>query len=169
MFTSAFIKACIGTKLEEKFLSSLPSFDCRVLNLPSLSEAANMILWREQDSIKNSITLLALEHFSMNDIHKKNSQQKIAMLKDIKNVDYYKVLSESQRNGAYFRREQYQHELSEEDLSKISEGHWPPLDENGRRTVTRTHVVEFSLGLELGKIENKVDVLFFSATPAIKT
>ena len=38
--------------------------------MPSLDEAANMVLWRERDSIKNSITLLALEHFSNKEIEK---------------------------------------------------------------------------------------------------
>ena len=165
MFTSAFIKACLKTKLEDKLEKSLPSFDCRVLNLPSMSEAANMILWREKDSIKNSITLLALEHFSNNDIYKKNSTEKIDMLKTLKNVCYEEVLTESQRNGAYFRREVFQHELSNDELQKIPENHWPPADENGNRAVTRSRVVEFSFGMPISQIENRVAALFYHEKP----
>jgi tRNA(His) 5'-end guanylyltransferase len=87
MFTAAFIKACVNTKLWNKIENGkLPSFDCRVCNMPSLDEAVNMILWREQDSIKNSITLLALEYFSNKEIHKKNSVDKIEMLADKEHV-----------------------------------------------------------------------------------
>ena len=72
------------------------------MNLPTLAEAANMLMWREQDAVKNSITLLALEHFSTKQIHKKNSADKVKMLADI-GVDYY-CIPEDLRNGAYFHR-----------------------------------------------------------------
>lgn len=70
----------------------------------SLAETANMLMWREQDSIKNSITLLALSYFSSKEIHKKNGVDKIKMLKELKSVDYYEDLPEELRNGAYFKR-----------------------------------------------------------------
>ena len=170
MFTSAFFNACLGTKIESKARcitsTSFPSFDCRVCNIPSLDECANMILWRERDSIKNSITLLALEHFSTNQINKKNSVDKIKMLADI-GVDYNSTLSPGQRRGFYFRRELYSKVLTVEDLATIPEKNWPKLDSNGERTVTRSHVVEFSLGVKLEKIQNKVNALFFKEEPVV--
>ena len=160
MFTGAFYKACLGTKLEKKVWKILPTFDARFLNLPSLSEAANMILWREKDSIKNSITLLALEHFSDKRIHGKNSNEKIEMLHDI-GVFYYSM-AQDLRNGAYFRREVYDKILSKEELAKIPEKQLANLkkNNNGEYVVTRSHVVQFFLGTELMKIENKEGVLF---------
>lgn len=164
MFTGAFIKACLGTKLEKKLENSIPAFDCRVMNLPSLTEAANMFLWREKDSIKNSITLLALESFSNNEIHKKNGDEKIEMLKT-KGIDYFKAIPEDLRCGAYFRRELYNKELSDDELKKIPEKNWPAVDENGKRSVIRSHVVQFSNGMPLFEMSNKVEVLFSSASP----
>lgn len=160
MFTAAFMQKCFGTKLEFRMLKMLPSFDCRVCNMPSLDECTNMILWRERDSIKNSITLLALEHFSNNDIYKKNSLDKIAMLK-AKGVDYY-GLDEDLRNGSYFRRELYQKLLTIDEYNAIPEPNRPALDENGNAYVTRSHVIQFKLGMPLHEIANRKNVLFFN-------
>lgn len=159
MFTSAFFKACIGTKLENKLEKMLPSFDCRCCNLPNLSEAANMFCWREQDSKKNSITLLALEHFSTKQLDKKNGIDKIAMLKDI-GVDYWKTIPEDLRNGAYFRRETYSKEVSEEDLACNPKMKLPAKSADGKYYVTRSHVVQFYPGMSLDEMSNKEDVLF---------
>lgn len=162
MFTAAFIKACIGTKLEKKLEKMLPTFDARVINLPSLKEAANMLLWRERDSIKNSITLLSLKYFSNSEIDKKNSSDKIQMLKELKNIDYYSAIPEDLRNGSYFRRELYKKFLSEDELSKIPDNQASKfeIDENGNKYVIRSHIVQFYLGSELSKIENKEQILF---------
>ena len=159
MFTGAFIRACVGTKLEKRLDKCIPSFDCRVMNLPSLSEAANMLIWREKDSIKNSITLLALEHFSNKEIHKKNSDEKIEMLKK-KGIDYFSAIPEDLRYGAYFKREVYNKVLTAEDLKSIPERNWPKPNERGERTVVRSHVIQFTNGKPLMEIANKVAVLF---------
>lgn len=165
MFTAAFIKSCVNTKLWNKIENGkLPSFDCRVCNMPSLDEASNMILWREQDSIKNSITLLALEHFSDKEIHKKNSVDKIEMLKE-KGVNYYTTIPEDLRNGAYFRRELYYKELSEDELSRIPENKLPKKNSDGKYYVIRSKVVQFNFGCKLQELENKVEALFYGAPP----
>lgn len=136
----------------------------------SLDETANMLLWREQDSIKNSITLLALSYFSNKEIHKKNSVDKIKMLKEIKNVDYYEVLPEELRNGAYFRREPYDKVLADEELAKIPAKQFAYMKKNddGKFYVTRSHVVQFSIGMPLSDIVNKVEVLYRNKMPVRK-
>ena len=163
MFTGAFIKHCLTTKLNAKILQMIPSFDCRICNMPNLDECANMILWRERDSIKNSITLLALEHFSNNAIYKKNSVDKIEMLNE-KGVDYYS-LDEDLRNGSYFRRELYNRVLTNDEINAIHENNRPTPNENGEIAVVRSHVVQFKLGMPLNKVSNRKDVLFYGAIP----
>lgn len=140
-----------------------------MFNIPSLDEAANMILWRERDSIKNSITLLALEHFSDKEIECKNSDDKIKMLQDLKGIDYFKTIPEDLRNGAYFRRETYFKTLTDEELKCIPEKNWPIPGPNGERCVIRSHVVQFYLGVTLNSIDNKDDALFSKAKPVLKT
>lgn len=163
MFTAAFMKKCFGTKLEDRMMKMLPSFDCRICNMPSLDECSNMILWRERDSIKNSITLLSLEHFSNNEIHKKNSIDKIEMLKS-KGIDYYS-LDEDLRNGSYFRRELYQKILTEDEINAIPENNRPMPNENGDVCAIRSHVVQFKLGMPLHKISNRKNALFYNEQP----
>ena len=168
MFTAAFIQNSRGIVVD-KVTKLFPTFDCRVCNMPSLDEAANMILWRERDSIKNSITLLALEHFSDKELERKNSDDKVKMLKDLKGIDYYTAIPEDLRNGAYFRRETYFKALTDEELKHISEKNWPIPGPNGERCVIRSHVVQFYLGATLNSIDNKADVLFSKAEPIVKT
>ena len=167
MFTAAFIQNSRGIVVD-KVSKLFPTFDCRVCNMPSLDEAANMILWRERDSIKNSITLLALEHFSDKEIERKKSNDKIKMLQDLKGIDYFKAIPEDLRNGAYFRRETYFKALTEEELKCIPEKNWPSLSQNGERCVIRSHVVQFYIGTTLNNVENKVGVLFHKENPVVK-
>lgn len=165
MFTSAFIVEASQNGLIQKIAKALPSFDCRVLNLPNLEEAANMVMWRSMDSVKNSITLLALEHFSNKQIHGKNGEEKIRMLAE-KGVDYYAV-PENLRFGSFFRRETYEKTLTPAELAKIPEKQ-RILDENGEMKVVRSHVVMFSLKMPLTEIVNKPGTLFMSEKPIRK-
>lgn len=57
-------------------------FDSRCFNVPNRTEVYNCLVWRQQDAIKNSITMLALSHFSTKQIHNKNGKEKITMLEE---------------------------------------------------------------------------------------
>ena len=165
MFTSAFVIEASRNGLAPRIAKVLPSFDCRVLNLPNLEEAANMVMWRSMDSVKNSITLLALEHFSNKQIHGRNGEDKIRMLAE-KGIDYYAV-PENLRLGSFFRRETYEKALTSTELAKIPEKQ-RILDENSEMKVVRSHVVAFSLKMPLTEIANKPGVLFLSEEPIRK-
>ena len=166
MATSAFTLYGLKTKLKDKIEKMMPHFDCRVCNLPNLVEAANMILFREQDCLKNSITMVALSKFGHAKLQGKNSVDKIKMLADA-GIIYELEIDEHLRLGSYFRREVYEKVLSAEELAKIPEKQ-RKLDENGQMKVMRSHVVQFRLGSPLHAIENKTDVLFNSAAPILK-
>lgn len=160
MATGAFIINGLKTKLKDRIESKTPSFDCRVMNLPSMKEAANMILWRSMDSVKNSITLVALEHFSNKEIHKKNGNEKIQMLKE-KGVDYFSF-PEGYRYGFFFRRVVYPKILSNAEIEKIPEKNRPPLNENGECVVIRSKIDEFQINNHNNLIDAKTrqDFLF---------
>lgn len=162
MASATFVVNGMKTRLKDKIEKQIPCFDCRVLNLPSLVEAANMLMWREQDAIKNSITLLALEHFSNKQIHKKNSDEKIKMLAE-KGVDYFKEIPEDLRNGAYFHRVVGNRMLDDDVLSKIPPKFRPaPNTEDGKVYVVRSWVEQFYIGNELSKMNmnDKAKALF---------
>lgn len=42
-----------------KKIKELPSFDCRIWNVPSKIEAVNNLIWRQMDCSKNSISMAA--------------------------------------------------------------------------------------------------------------
>ena len=167
MCTSFFVLAGMKTKLKDRIEKWPPSFDCRVMNMPDLNEAANAILWRQRDSVKNSITLLALESFSTKQLDKKSGEDKIRMLAE-KGIDYWTALGEDERLGSFFRRELWNKPLSDEELARIPVRNWPAAGPDGRRTVVRSRISQFRFGAQLDNVENRVGALFSSEPPVIK-
>ena len=54
-------------------------FDARTFVLPE-SEVNNYFVWRQEDCIKNSISMMAQSMFSHKELHKKNGKEKIRMI-----------------------------------------------------------------------------------------
>ena len=52
-----------------------PVFDARAFTVPSKTEAANYFIWREQDAVRNSISMAAQAHFSHESLHGLDSKQ----------------------------------------------------------------------------------------------
>ena len=165
MASAAFCVYGVKTKLKDRIEKLIPHFDCRVCQMP-LEEIPNMLLFRERDCLKNAITLVALEHFSNKQIHKKNSDEKIKMLADV-GVDFNKDIDEDFRFGSWFRRVVFQKELDAETLAKIPEKQ-RMLDENGKMFVTRSEVRQLKLGRPLSKIENRLAVVLGDEQPKEK-
>ena len=158
MATSAFTLYGLETKLGDRIKKMMPHFDCRVCQLPTLDELANMFLWRQQDCVKNSITMVALSKFSHNQLQGKNSIDKINMLVDV-GLDYYRDIPEHLRLGSFFRREIYFKTLTDEEIAKIPTKQ-RNIDDNGKMTAIRSHVVQFHPKYPLQDTKNKVGVLF---------
>lgn len=59
---------------------TLAFFDARVWSVDSLNDAAEVIVWRQEDAIKNAVSMAAHAVFSNKVLHKKNSKEKIEML-----------------------------------------------------------------------------------------
>lgn len=145
-----------------KVMKFIPHFDCRVVQLP-LEDIPNMLLWRERDCLKNAITLVALEHFSNKQIHKKNSDEKIAMLKEI-GVDFNKDIDEDFRFGSWFRRVVFEKELDSSTLSKIPENQ-RKLDADGKMRAVRSEVKQVKFGMPISEMANRNDVILNGAEP----
>lgn len=166
MASAAFCIYGSKTKLKSRIEKMLPHFDCRVCQLP-IDDIPNMLLFRERDCLKNAITLVALDHFSNKQIHKKNSDEKIAMLKNI-GIDFNKDIDEDFRYGAWFRRVVFQKELDAEALAKVPEKQ-RKLDENGKMLVTRSEVRQIKFGMPLSKMANRLEVVLGDEQPREKT
>lgn len=58
----------------------MPHFDARVFTLPSLTEVQNYFIWRQNDAVRNSISMAAQANFSHKDLLNKNTHQMQDML-----------------------------------------------------------------------------------------
>lgn len=81
----ASVSASIATFYFNKYLSEvteLPAFfDARVFNLPSINEVVNMLIWRQNDAMRNSLNSYARHFFSHKQIHGKSIDQVKQLLK----------------------------------------------------------------------------------------
>lgn len=152
----------------------VPSFDCRVFNLPNEGELANAFLWRENDAIKNSITGMALHFFSHKQIQGKSGEEKIAMMKE-KGYEFYRDTDEAFLRGTFYRRENYKKVLSDEEVARIpKEQRYNLINESYVKdgkivreewSCMRTHVVPVKLPYRLTDTSDVVNVLFGEAEP----
>ena len=106
---SAMASAFFNSKLKEYLPEKdglLPTFDCRAFNVPSVDEATNCILWREQDATKNSILMAASHYFSFNEVQKKNTSVLKDMLLTQKSINWHEY-PPFFKYGTYVQRETY--------------------------------------------------------------
>lgn len=101
---SAFFVMNLHKYFPEKMETSRPpTFDARAFVIPTRSEAANALLWREKDCIKNSVSMAAREYYSHSELHKKSSLMMKDMLLFGQGIDY-NMYPKSFRIGTYFKR-----------------------------------------------------------------
>lgn len=101
----------------------LPHFDCRVCQLPSKSEAANMFIWRYKDARKNAISMAAQAAFSHKGLHGKRSGDMLAMLA-ARGVDFEEY-PDFFKHGTFIRRRTVTRDLTAAELAHIPEQYWP--------------------------------------------
>jgi tRNA(His) 5'-end guanylyltransferase len=100
-----------------------PHFDCRVISMPSITEATNMLLWRELDARKNAVSMAARHFFSHRELQGKSSKEMTEMmLTRGQSMDDYPA---SFTRGTWIKRTTSWRELSDEERSVIPEKHQP--------------------------------------------
>lgn len=148
-----------GEPLRTRAARHIPTFDCRCFNVPNMEELANAFLWRENDAIKNSITGMALDFFSDKEIHGKNSDEKIHMMR-MRGYCFYEDTDEAFMRGTFYRRQVFKKDLSSDELSRIPAKNRPMPDEDGIVRVTRSDVMRLYVPYRLTDIRNRTDFLF---------
>ena len=83
-----------------------PIFDCRVWQVPDMMEAMNTFLWRQQDCMKNAISMVAQANFHHKELIGKNGPEKIQMLKE-KGI-MFEDSPETFRFGTFFLKEEFE-------------------------------------------------------------
>jgi tRNA(His) 5'-end guanylyltransferase len=135
-------------------------FDCRVWNVPNLTEAANALVWRELDATKNAISMAAQHYYSHKELHNKNGKEKQEMLFQ-KGINFNDFPSFFKR-GSYVRRVHRATKFTFEEICNLPEKH--EARTNPDLVVERSVVERVELP-PATKIANRVDVFFKGASP----
>lgn len=151
-------------RLWHRLETNLPSFDCRVFNVPTMTELANAFLWRENDAIRNSILGMAYHMFSEQEVFKKNTDELVHMMR-MKGYCFYEDTDPAFMRGTFYHRENYLKKLTDEEVSKIPESQRcsnPNLVKgiDGSYSCWRSHIVPLFLPYRLTEIEDLEAVLF---------
>ena len=148
------------TLLCEKCQKIIPSFDCRVFQLPNEVELANTFVWREIDAVRNSVSMLAQANFSHKELQGKDRKAMITMLEE-KGIRWNE-LEDDLKRGAYFKRKLVQRKIDPITWAKI-----PDKVKPDNRIVTRSEVSQYFIP-EMKNVENKVGVYFYNEQPIFK-
>lgn len=138
--------------------TEFPHFDCRVIQMPSRTETANMFLWREFDAQKNSISMAARKFFSHKELQNKTGVEMIEMMaKKGISLDQFPV---SFRRGTWVKRVLETRSLNFCELNRIPSEHRPDPE----TLVTRTTIKELDMP-SFVTVKNREDVIFNDAHP----
>lgn len=155
--TAAFTRKVLGSDPEfAGYAARLPHFDCRVIQLPSRTETANMLLWRNLDATKNAISMAARCHYSHKALHGKSGAEMQEMLfaKGINFNDFPAFF----KRGVWVRRAVVERFFRPEELDRIPEAHRPPAD----ALALRSEIQVFDLP-KFSTVTNREAVIFDGA------
>ncbi len=113
----------------------IAEIDCRVWNVPTLEFALMNFVWRQEDAIKNAVSMAASHYYSHKELHQKKSREKIAMLltKGVNFLEYPEFF----KSGTFARRESFEQDLTlNDEIAKF------PVNQ-GKTSITRHQTVTF--------------------------
>lgn len=137
---------------------SLPSFDARVWQVPSQEDAIDVLVWREDDATKNSLSMAARAHFSHAQVHGKGGAELHDLLHS-RGVNWNDFPTRFKR-GVYVRREAVTRSFTAEQLARILERHRP----SPGKTVVRSEVRVMDMP-PIRRVANVVETIFEGAAP----
>lgn len=151
-----------------------PSFDCRVFNVPTMTELANCFLWRENDALKNSISGMALNFYSHDELQNKSGDEKVHMMR-MKGYCFYEETNPAFMRGTFYHKENFLRPLTKEEVDKIPEKQRVNLVLNGENNENeksyacwRSDIVEMHLPYRLTETKDLEWVLFNGREPICK-
>jgi tRNA(His) guanylyltransferase len=97
--------AVLNTIRPPKDLSHVGAFDARIFTLDTADEVRDYFSWRQQDAIKNSVSMAASTHFSPRQLSGVNTSDRRAMLESINQP--WDSLPDGFRFGRVVKKETY--------------------------------------------------------------
>ena len=159
----------------EKRITRKAYFDCRAWNVPHMDFAALVLSWRQADSIKNAISMIAQTLYPHKELLNKNSDEKIEMIKnkgyamkwDAKawSGDMFFDKEAMNMQGTFIVRKLIIRKLTTEELENL------PPNHNARKNpdllVSRHTFIRFA-GVILRNIKNQAGYLFNGEVPQFR-
>lgn len=145
-----------------EYTDRMPIFDCRAFTLPTLVEASNALLWREQDATKNAVSMAARSMFSHKALENKSGPQMKKMMLESFEVDFEDYPAAFSR-GTFVRSEQKLVALRVGEYYHIPEKH-RPTDSLGFGAALRSVMVAMEMP-KFSSVVNRVKVVFDGEYP----
>ncbi len=98
----------------------LAYFDCRAFTVPDRTEVMNVFRWRQQDCIRNSVSMVAQANFSHKELHGKSQSDMHEMLHQ-KGINWVTDYTESQKNGRVIVKETYEEPIVNLHVNTLGE------------------------------------------------
>jgi len=136
-------------------------FDCRIWNVPTRRDALDVLVWREADASKNSISMAAQAQFSHKQCQNKNGSELQEMLFQEKGINWSEYPACFKR-GTYVRRKDVELAFSSAELEKLPAKH--EARKNPKLKVLRSILEELNPPA-LPKITNLEDFVFSGSDP----
>ena len=140
----------------------LAAFDCRVWNVPSETEAVNVLVWREQDAAKNSILCAAQHHFNHKSIQGLDVNQLQEKLFTEAGVNWGQDYLPCQKRGTYVRKVPVARSYTVSEIELLPPKH--AARSNPDLVVERSEIRVADMPI-LTTIRNRDDVVFRGAEP----
>ncbi|GAK57454.1 hypothetical protein U27_04421 [Candidatus Vecturithrix granuli] len=160
--TTAFFNASLPKHLPEK-TGALALFDCRVWQVPILTEAANTFLWREYDATKNSISMAARHYYPHEVLYKKTSAEMQEMLwqKGVNWNDYPAFF----KRGTFIQKRKVVRAFTAEEIDHLPAKH--EAHANPNLLIERSEIQRLAMP-PFAKVKNRVEVIFSAAAPEVE-
>ncbi len=143
----------------------IANFDCRIYQTPSLHDACVQLLWRENDAVKNSISMLAQSLFSHKQLQHLNGNQMQDKMMVEKGVNWNNLETKYKR-GSYVKRMKILKPFTTEELSELPPQH--NAHKNPNLIIERNVFKQMEYPI-FNKIANKVEVIFLDEEPKLHT
>ncbi|MBO6030873.1 MAG: tRNA(His) guanylyltransferase Thg1 family protein [Prevotella sp.] len=164
------------TKLEPRIGKRTAYFDCRAWNVPHMDFAALVLSWRQADSIKNAISMIAQTLYPHKELLNKNSDDKLEMIKKAGykmkwsptewNGDLFFDKEAMNMQGTFIVRKTILRTLTKEELENLPPKH--TARQNPDMTFLRHAYIRFA-GVILRNITNQAGYLFNGEIPKYRT
>lgn len=132
--------------IAQMFPRQLAYFDCRVFTIPDRTEVMNYFRWRQQDCVRNSVSMVAQANFSHKELKGKSQSDMHEML-HWKGINLSTNFSDGEKNGRIIVKEKYLQPMAVLDIESepiqvgcadsvqrtkwVSKGAWEFSKDNG--------------------------------------